>query len=77
MSSCIKSHIHWALACSVPPRTLLASGVAAVALSAAASFSLSALAPLLTLLSVFASASSLPRAWAAAPASTPPFPETC
>ena len=42
----------------------------------AASFSLPALAPLLALLFVFASASFLPRAWAPAPASAPPFPET-
>lgn len=72
-----KGHIHGALACFVPPRTLLASGAAAMAFSAAASFSFSAPAPLLTLLFVFASASSLPRAWAPALASAPPFPETC
>lgn len=48
-----------------------------MALSAAASFSFSAPASLLTLLSVSAPASSLLRAWASALASAPPFPETC
>lgn len=48
-----------------------------MALSAAASFSFSASAPFFTLLSVFASASFLPGAWASAPAATFPFPETC
>lgn len=71
-----KDYIHRAPACSVPSRSFLASGAAAMALLAAASFSLPALAPLLALLFVFASASPLPRAWAAAPASAPPFPET-
>lgn len=47
-----------------------------MALSAAASFSFSASAPFLTLLSVFASASFLPGAWASAPAAALPFPET-
>lgn len=45
-----------------------------MALSAAASFSLSTPASLFTLLFVFASASSLLRAWAPALASAPPFP---
>lgn len=48
-----------------------------MALSAAASFSFSAPAPLFTLLFVFAPASSLPRAWASALAPAPPFSETC
>lgn len=48
-----------------------------MALFAAAPFSFSALAPLLTLLFIFAFASSLPRAWAPALAPAPPFPETC
>lgn len=48
-----------------------------MALSAAASFLFSALAPLLALLSVSAFASSLLRAWASAPASASPFPERC
>lgn len=48
-----------------------------MALSAAASLPFSALAPLLALLFVFASAPSLPRAGASAFASTPPFSETC
>lgn len=47
-----------------------------MALSAAASLSFSAPAPLLTLLFVSASASFLPGAWASAPATTPPFSET-
>lgn len=73
--SWFQGHLHGALARSVPPRTLLASGAAAMALSAAASFLLSALAPLLALLFVPASTSFLPRARAPAPTSAPPFPE--
>lgn len=50
-----------------------------MALSAAASFSLSTPAPLFTLLFISASAPALPLsgAWTSAPASTFPFPETC
>lgn len=69
-----KGNIHGALACFVSPRTVLAPGVAAMALSAATSFSFSASAPLLALLFVSAFASFLPGAWASAPAF--PFPET-
>lgn len=47
-----------------------------MAFPTAASFSFSASAPLLTLLFVSASASSLPGAWASAPATAPPFSET-
>lgn len=60
-------------ACSVPPRPLLAPGVAAMTLPAAAALSFSAPAPFLPLLSLFASASSLLRAWAPALASAPPL----
>lgn len=76
MSSSIKGHIHRALAGPVAPGALLASGAAPMALPAAAPFSFSALAPLLTLLFVSASAPFLLRAWASALTTTPPFPET-
>lgn len=72
-----KEHIHGAFACFVSAGAFLASGAAAMALSATASLSFSAPASLLALLFVSAPASSLLRAWASALASTPPFPETC
>lgn len=70
-------HLHGALASSVSPRAVFASGAAAVSFSAAASLSFATLAPLFTLLSVFvfAPAPSLPGAWTSAPAATSPFPE--
>lgn len=70
-------HLHGALASSVSPRTVFASGATAVPFSAAASLPFTALASLFTLLSVFVSApaSSLPGAWTSAPAPTSPFPE--
>lgn len=70
-------HLHGAPAWFVPPSTILTFGTAAVALSAAAFFSLSTPAPLLTLLFISAStpALPLPGAWTSAPAF--PFPEIC
>lgn len=70
-----KVHIHGALASSVSPRTVSASGTTAMAFSAAAFLSFAALAPLFTLLFVSAPTSSLPGAWTSAPAPTSPFPE--
>lgn len=70
-----KVHIHGALASSVSPRTVSASGTTAMAFSAAAFLSFAAPAPLFTLLFVSAPTSSLPGAWTSAPTPTSPFPE--
>lgn len=70
-----KVHVHGALASSVSPRTVSASGTTAMAFSAAAFLSFAAPAPLFTLLFVSAPTSSLPGAWTSAPAPTSPFPE--
>lgn len=70
-----KVHVHGAFASSVSPRTVSASGMTAMAFSAAAFLSFAAPAPLFTLLFVSAPTSFLPGAWTSAPAPTSPFPE--
>lgn len=74
----LPGHLHGAPAWFVPPSAILTFGPTAMALSAAASFSLSTSASLLTLLFIPASAPafSLLGAWASAPASTFSFPES-
>lgn len=68
-------HLHGALAGSVSPSAVFASGATAVPFSAAAPLPFTALAPLFALLSVSAPAPFLPGAWTSAPAATSPFPE--
>lgn len=74
--SLLKGNLHRALPCFVTSSPILAPGSTAMALLAATALSFSTSTSLLTLFSVFASASTslLLGAWAATPAATSPLP---